>query len=126
MIFRAYGVEIIRKAAASHRLADVQRGAAAGHRVDDQGTWGGVVMEGVADEGRRDRARVGDAESAVVPERPDVVRRRDGTRAEAVAAAKVLISRVDRLGTRRRAAPERFGARASPASAIRQTARAWR
>ena len=31
------GVEVVGETAASHGLADVERGAAAGHGVDDQG-----------------------------------------------------------------------------------------
>ena len=50
------------------------------------------------DQGRRDRAGVGDAEGPVVPERPDVVRRGAEVGPEAVATAEVLVGGVDRLG----------------------------
>ena len=55
-------------------------------------------MEGVGDDGGGDRAGVGDAEGAVVLERPDVVGGGAEPRAEAVAAAEVFIGGVDRLG----------------------------
>ena len=95
---RTRWVEVIRQAATSHRLADVERGAAAGHGVDDQGAGGRVVVQGMGDDGRRDRAGMGDAEGPVVPERPDVVRRGAEIGAEAIAAAQVLVSGMDRLG----------------------------
>ena len=95
---RAGGMEVVGQASASHRLADVERGPAAGHRVDDQGAGGRVVVERMRHQGRRDGAGVGDAEGPVVPERPDVVRRRAEVGPEAVAAAEVLVGGVDRLG----------------------------
>ncbi len=76
-----YRVKIIREAATSHRLADVERRPAAGHRVNDQGAGGREVVERVRHDGRRDRARVGDAEGPVVLERPDVVGGRPEPRA---------------------------------------------
>src|SRR5206468_6144705 len=98
--FGAYRGEIIREAPASHRIADVERGPAAGHRVDDEGAGGGVIVQGVCDDRGRDRARVRDAEGTVVPEWPDVVGSRSKPGAEAVAPPQVFISRVDRLGSR--------------------------
>ena len=92
------GMEVVSQASASHRLADVERGAAAGHGVDDQGAGGGVVVECMRHQRRRDGTGVGDAEGAVVPERPDVVRRRAEIGAEAVAAAQVLVRGMDGLG----------------------------
>ena len=122
----AYGCEVIRQASASHGLADVEGGPAAGHRVDDQGAGVGEVVEGVGDDRGRDRAGVGDAEGAVVPERPDVVGGRAEAGGEAVAAAQVLIGGVDRLGPGVELARRRSTARGSPSWATRQTARAWR
>ena len=49
--FGAAGVEVGGQAAASHGLGDVEHGAAAGHRVDDQGAGGGEVVQRVGDDG---------------------------------------------------------------------------
>ena len=59
---------------------------------------GRVVVEGMGDDRRGDRAGVGDAEGAVVLERPDVIGGRAKPGGEAVAPAQVFISRMDRLG----------------------------
>src|SRR5439155_3436490 len=59
---RAGRMEVVGQAATTHRLADVERGPAAGHGVDDQGGGGRVIVEEMRHDGRRDRAGVGDAE----------------------------------------------------------------
>ena len=96
---RAGGMDVVGQASASHRLADVERGPAAGHRVDDQGAGGRVVVERMGHQGGRDGAGVGDAEGPIVAERPDVVRRGAEVGAEAVATAEVLVGGMDRLGS---------------------------
>ena len=103
-----HGMEIIRKTATSHRFADVERGASPGHGIDDESPGRCVVVQGMGDDRRRDRARMRDAEGAIVPERPDVVGRRAKPRGEAVAPPQVFVSRMDRLGPgveREQAAP---------------------
>ena len=112
-------VEVVGEATATHRLADVERGSAAGHRVDDQGVGKRVVVKSMRNDCRRDRTGVGDTEGPVVPERPDVVRCWAKIGAEAIAATQVFVGRVDRLGPGvelRDAAP----ARTSPDWASRQ------
>ena len=52
-------MEVISQATATHRLADVERGSTAGHRVNDQGTGKRVVVECVCNDGRRDGRRDG-------------------------------------------------------------------
>src|SRR3954469_12378198 len=54
-------------------------------------------MERVRDDGGGDRARMGDAEGAVVLERPDVIGGGAEARGEAVAASQVLVGREYRL-----------------------------
>ena len=95
----AAGVEVGGEAPPAHGLGDVEHGPAAGHRVDHQRAGGGEVEQGVGDDGGGDRARVGDPEGAVVAEGPDVVRGGAEVAAELVAAAEVLVGRVDRLGS---------------------------
>ncbi len=69
----ASGVKVVGKAAASHGLADVDRGATTGHGIDYEVVGSGEIMESVGDDGRWDRARMRDSEGAIVAEGPDVV-----------------------------------------------------
>ncbi len=91
-------VEVVSQATSSHRLADIERGPAAGHGVDDQGVGERKVVEGMRDDRWRDGTGVGDSEGSVMPERPDVVRRGAKIGAIAVAAAQVLVRGMDSLG----------------------------
>src|SRR5690606_15117110 len=78
--------------------ADVQGGAAAGHRVDDEAVRGREIINRVRDDRGRNRAGVGDAEGVVVTERPDVVGGGAEPGGVAVAAPEVLVGGVDCLG----------------------------
>ena len=91
-------MKVVGQATSSHRLADIERGPAAGHGVNDQGVGEREVVKCVCDDRWRDRPGMGDSKSPVVPERPDIVRRGAKIGAEAIAAAQVLVRGVDGLG----------------------------
>ena len=96
---RACRVKIIGKAAPSHRLADIGSCPAASHGIDHKTTGRCEVVKCVCDDPRRDRSRMGNAKGTVVAKGPYIVRRGAKIGAEAIAAAQVLISSVDGLGS---------------------------
>ena len=92
------GVEVIRKTATSHRFADVERGTAPGHGIDDQSARRRVIVQGVRHDRRRDGARMRDAERSIVTKRPDIIGSRAKPCGEPIAASQVLVSRMNRFG----------------------------
>ena len=66
--FRPDRLDVICQTTTSHRLADVKRCPAAGHRIDDESIGLGVVVEGMSDDRGRNRTRMRNTESPIVPE----------------------------------------------------------
>ena len=96
---RAGRVKVIGKATPPHGLADIGGCPTPGHGVDHEPAGRCEVVKCMCDDRRRDRSGMGNAKSTVVAKGPYVVRRGAKISTEAIAAAQVLVSSVDGLGS---------------------------